>query len=392
VDAKRLIAVKLLDWYDRHRRTLPWRALPGERADPYRVWLSEVMLQQTTVATVRPRFEAWVARWPTVASLAAAEEAEVMAAWAGLGYYARARNLVRAARAIASDHGGVLPDSEAALRALPGLGDYTAAAVAAIAFGRRAVVVDANVERVVARLFRAAGKPAVRAAADRVTPEERAGDFAQAMMDLGSAICSPKRPKCLLCPLAEECAAHAAGDEEAFPVKVAKKPRPARFGTVFWVERVVSAELSVPIVVPPEPLERRVTHASSGSHTAASSVRTEGRGSSRAGVREVLLVRRPAKGLLGGMRALPTGPWTDTPPGVANAPLDADWLLLNHCVSHGFTHFTLELALAVARRDAHSAPHPEEPGDGEWWPVDELATAGLPTVFAKAAEAIGRVR
>lgn len=344
MDAKRSIADKLLDWYDRHRRTLPWRAAPGERPDPYRVWLSEVMLQQTTVATVRPRFEAWVARWPDAASLAAADEAEVMAAWAGLGYYARARNLVRAARAIATDHGGALPDTEEALRALPGLGDYTAAAVAAIAFGRRAVVVDANVERVVARLFRTAGKPAVRAAAETVTPDRRSGDFAQAMMDLGSAICTPKRPKCLVCPLVSDCAAHAAGEEEAYPVKPAKKPRPARFGTIFWLEREQAD-----------------------------------------GAREVLLVRRPAKGLLGGMRALPTGPWEDSQPGLSGAPVAADWLMLNQSVAHGFTHFTLELALAVARLDAHSAS-----ADGEWWPVDELAGAGLPTVFAKAAAAIGR--
>ncbi len=341
MDAKGSIAAKLLDWYDRHRRVLPWRALPGERADPYRVWLSEVMLQQTTVATVRPRFEAWVARWPDVARLAAADEAEVMAAWAGLGYYARARNLVRAARVVVAEHGGVFPDSEAGLRALPGLGDYTAAAVAAIAFGRRAVVVDANVERVVARLFRAVGKPAVRAAADAVTPEARAGDFAQGMMDLGSAVCSPKRPKCLLCPLEGDCAAHAAGEEEAFPVKAAKKARPQGVGTIFWVER-------------------------------------EGR---------VLLVRRPDKGLLGGMRALPTGPWVDDAPGLAGAPVESDWLMLNETVAHGFTHFTLELALAVARGGEHAAP-----AESEWWPVDDLPAAGLPTVFAKAAEAIGRTR
>lgn len=345
MDAKRSIAETLLDWYDRHARTLPWRAPPGVRADPYRVWLSEVMLQQTTVATVRPRFEAWVARWPDVASLAAADEAAVMAAWAGLGYYARARNLVRAAKAIVEDHGGQLPNTEAALRALPGLGDYTAAAVAAIAFGQRAVVIDANVERVVSRLFCAAGKPAVRAAAETVTPDQRAGDFAQAMMDLGSAICSPKKPKCLLCPLAADCAAHAAGVEEAFPVKPAKKARPARFGTIFWLERDATG-----------------------------------------GGCEVLLVRRPTEGLLGGMRALPTGPWAEARPGLADAPGAAEWTLLNHAVSHGFTHFTLELALAVARCDAHSAPD-----EGEWWPVDDLASAGLPTVFAKAAQAIGRM-
>ena len=345
MDAKRSIADNLLHWYDQHRRALPWRALPGEAADPYRVWLSEVMLQQTTVATVRPRFEAWVARWPDVASLAAADEADVMAAWAGLGYYARARNLVRAAQVIVAEHDGWLPDTEAALLGLPGLGAYTAAAIAAIAFGRRAVVVDANVERVVSRLIRATGKAAVRAAADLVTPDERAGDFAQAMMDLGSAICSPKRPKCLLCPLAGDCAAHAAGDEKAFPVKPVRKVRPQRYGTIFWLER-------------------------------------EGTGR-----REVLLVRRPAKGLLGGMRALPTGPWNGTRPALTDAPAPAEWAMFNQIVTHGFTHFTLELALAVGRWDEHSSL-----AGGEWWPVDELSSAGLPTVFAKAARAIGGMR
>ena len=387
MDANPSIAAKLLDWYDRHRRVLPWRALPGESPDPYRVWLSEVMLQQTTVATVRPRFEAWVARWPDVASLAAADEAEVMAAWAGLGYYARARNLVRAARVVAAEHGGVFPDGEAGLRALPGLGDYTAAAVAAIAFGRRAVVVDANVERVVARLFRAVGKTAVRAAADAVTPDERAGDFAQAMMDLGSAICSPKRPKCLLCPLAADCAAHAAAEEEAFPVKAAKKARPQRFGTIFWVERAVLVDVPSPVC--PERVEGRVTGAAPGTRTSISSVRTKVGASGS--IREVLLVRRPTKGLLGGMRALPTGPWVDTPPGIADAPVVADWTMLNETVAHGFTHFTLELALAVTGAGAHEARALGESG-GEWWPIDDLARAGLPTVFAKAAEAIGRVR
>ncbi|WP_258042993.1 A/G-specific adenine glycosylase [Sphingomonas sp. NBWT7] len=354
MDAKRLITDPLLAWYDQHRRALPWRALPGAAPDPYRVWLSEVMLQQTTVATVRPRFAAWVARWPDVASLAAAEEADVMAAWAGLGYYARARNLVKAARAVVADHSGRFPDSEAALRRLPGLGDYTAAAVAAIAFGRRAVVIDANVERVVARLFRAVGKPAVRAAVETITPDTRAGDFAQAIMDLGSAICTPRRPKCLLCPLADRCAAKAAGEQEAFPVKAAKKPRPTRYGTIFWLEREKDD-----------------------------------------GSRDVLLVRRPEKGLLGGMRALPTGPWLADRPGLVDAPAAAaDWTVLNHEVSHGFTHFTLELALAVACVGAHSATDVDVDvnGDASWWPVDRLAEAGLPTVFGKAAEAIGRMR
>ncbi|MBS0285238.1 MAG: A/G-specific adenine glycosylase, partial [Proteobacteria bacterium] len=276
----------MLRWYDAHRRDLPWRARPGERADPYRVWLSEVMLQQTTVATVGPRFAAWVARWPDIAGLAAADEAEVMAAWAGLGYYARARNLVKAARAVADEHGGRLPDTEAALRALPGLGDYTAAAVAAIAFGRRAVVVDANVERVVARRFMAAGKAAVRAAAETITPDERAGDFAQAMMDLGATVCTPRNARCMLCPLAVDCAARKEGVQESYPGKPARKARPQRYGTIFWLER--------------------------GG--------------------EVLLVRRPARGLLGGMRALPTGPWREDRPGLEDAPVAVGWRLLDATV------------------------------------------------------------
>jgi A/G-specific adenine glycosylase len=336
------IAAGLLGWYDAHRRDLPWRAQPGETPDPYRVWLSEVMLQQTTVATVRPRFEAWVARWPDFASLAAADEADVMAAWAGLGYYARARNLVAAAKAVVADHGGDFPRTEAELRTLPGLGAYTAAAVAAIAFGERAVVIDANVERVVARLFAIRepfpkARTAIRAAADTIVPDTRAGDFAQALMDLGSAICTARNPRCLLCPLRGECQGFAAGDPETMPVKPTKKPRPHRHGTLFWLERD----------------------------------------------KEVLLVRRPTKGLLGGMRALPTGEWADTPPGITDAPAAADWRMLDATVSHGFTHFTLDLALAVARIEAHQSPN-----TGEWWPIDALGGAGLPTVFAKAVTAI----
>lgn len=345
MDAKRPItaAKPLLHWYDRHRRALPWRALPGETPDPYRVWLSEVMLQQTTVATVRPRFAAWMARWPSFADLAAADEADVMAAWAGLGYYARARNLLAAARAIAAGHDGALPDTEEALRALPGFGDYTAAAVAAIAFGRRAVVVDANVERVVARLFAIdvplpGGRRAIRAAAATITPDERAGDYAQAMMDLGSAVCTPRKPRCLLCPLSDQCAALALGTPEAFPVKKPKAARPHRYGTIFWLER-------------------------------------DG---------HVLLVRRPEKGLLGGMRALPTGPWELAPPGLRDAPAEAAWRVLARRVEHGFTHFTLDLDVAVA--DTERATNL-----GEWWPVATLDEAGLPTLFAKAA-ALARSR
>ncbi|WP_230483791.1 A/G-specific adenine glycosylase [Sphingomonas sp. Leaf21] len=332
-------AGRLLAWYDRHARDLPWRGRPGTTPDPYRVWLSEVMLQQTTVAAVAPRFTAWTERWPDVASLAAASDADVMAAWAGLGYYARARNLVKAARAVVAEHGGRFPTTEAALRELPGLGAYTAAAVAAIAFGERAVVVDANVERVVARLFAIrtplpAARPAIRAATDRITPDRRAGDFAQAMMDLGSSICTVKRPQCLLCPIATDCRARAEGIAETLPAKAPKKKRPRRHGTVFWIER-------------------------------------DGR---------VWLVRRPDKGLLGGMRALPTGPWSDDRPGLADAPGDGPWTMLNDTVVHGFTHFELELALAKSEGE------PADSAAGEWWPVAELGTAGLPTLFARAAD------
>jgi len=336
------IAAALLDWYDVHARALPWRSPPGEaRADPYRVWLSEIMLQQTTVAAVRPRFESFVARWPTVDALAAADDAELMAAWAGLGYYARARNLIACARVVAG--AGAFPETEAGLRGLPGVGAYTAAAIAAIAFGERAAVVDANVARVVARLFAIAqplpgAMDAIRAATDTITPAGRPGDFAQAMMDLGSSICTPRKPACLACPLNASCAAHLAGEPEAYPVKPAKTPKPQRYGTIFWLEDVG----------------------------------------------KVLLVRRPPKGLLGGMRALPTGPWASVPPVLEEAPAVSNWQMLPGTVAHVFTHFHLELALAIGQAHGHSAA-------GEWWPVADLDSAGLPTVFAKAAAEIRRL-
>ncbi len=345
-NVSRTIAALLLAWYDASARVLPWRAPPGTPPpDPYRVWLSEVMLQQTQVAAVIPYFEAFTTRWPDFASLAAADDADVMSAWAGLGYYARARNLLAAARAVARGHGGRLPDSEAALRALPGFGPYTAAAVAAIAFGQRAVVVDGNVERVVARLFAVAdplpnAKPRIRDLTDSITPDARAGDFAQAMMDLGATICTPRNPKCLICPLAERCEARRAGTPEAFPVKAKKAARPVRHGTFFWLERDDA----------------------------------------------VLLVRRPAKGLLGGMRALPTGPWTETPPGLEGAPVAADWALRNATIRHVFTHFELNGVLATATVARHN-----EAVEGEWWPIERLGEAGLPRLFAKAIEAMERL-
>ncbi|MEH3041075.1 MAG: A/G-specific adenine glycosylase [Sphingomonas paucimobilis] len=343
MDAKHLsVAERLLDWYDRNYRSLPWRSPPGTPApDPYRVWLSEVMLQQTQVASVRPYFESWTARWPSFAALAAADDADVMAAWAGLGYYARARNLLACARVVAGLGG--LPETEAELRKLPGIGDYTAAAIAAIAFGRRAVVVDANVERVVSRLFAVAeplpgARPAIRAATDTITPDARAGDFAQAMMDLGSMVCTARSPRCLLCPLRDDCAAYAMGTPDAFPVKAAKKAKPQRFGTLFWAER-------------------------------------DGR---------VLLVRRPDKGMLGGMRALPTGPWSDSDPGTEGAPFAADWRGIG-LVRHGFTHFDLACTVMVTDAVADTA-------QGEWWPVADIAAAGMPTLFARAIPLVEGMR
>jgi A/G-specific adenine glycosylase len=314
----------LLCWYVVDKRRLPWRAEGGARGDPYRIWLSEVMLQQTTVAAVKPYFETFTKRWPSVGALAAAEDGAVMAAWAGLGYYARARNLLACARAVAAEHGGRFPDDEAALRKLPGIGAYTAAAIAAIAFGRRAVVVDGNVERVISRLHALAeplpqARPRIRALTDAMTPDEGAGDFAQAMMDLGATICTPRNPDCSRCPLRGNCAAYREGAPESYPVKAAKKARPKREGAAYWLEH-------------------------------------EG---------EVLLVRRPARGLLGGMLGLPT-----------DAPVEADWREAG-AVDHVFTHFALTMTLKCAEA--------EERPEGIWWPVDRIGEAGLPTLFAKLA-------
>ena len=335
------VSPALLEWYDGHARVLPWRVAPGsaERPDPYRVWLSEVMLQQTTTAHAAPYFVKFADRWPTVEALAGADEAAVMAEWAGLGYYSRARNLVACARAV-TQRGG-FPESEEELRKLPGIGEYTAAAIAAIAHGRRAVVIDANVERVVARLF-AIGKPlpgarkAIRAAAEAITPDERAGDFAQAMMDLGATICTPRDPKCLLCPLSALCAARAQGRQNDLPVKAPKKARPLRAGTAFWIERDGA----------------------------------------------VWLVTRPGRGMLGGMRALPDDGWNARADGSGDAPIPGAWGA-GGVVRHTFTHFDLELGLAVYAGDRW-----EQIEGGEWWPVTEIDAAGLPTLFAKAARLV----
>jgi len=341
------VAAALLAWYDAHARALPWRSRPGTPApDPYRVWLSEVMLQQTTVAAVGPYFEKFTRTWPTVHDLAAADDAAVMAAWAGLGYYARARNLLACARAVSAL--GAFPDSEDGLRALPGLGAYTAAAVAAIAFGRHAVVVDANVERVVARLFAIdvplpAARPAIRAATATITPTARAGDFAQAMMDLGATLCTVKAPRCLLCPLRGACRAEAEGRAEALPVKAPKKAKPQRQGHAYWIER----------------------------HDAD-------------GQAQVLVVTRPGKGMLGDMRALPDDGWSARADGDGQPPLAGTWRSAG-VVRHAFTHFDLDLHLLVgAGFSPANIPGADIPG-AQWWPRSDMENAGLPTVFAKAA-------
>lgn len=332
------MAATLLDWYDTAARDLPWRVPPrsGLRADPYRIWLSEVMLQQTTVAAVRGYFAAFVSRWPTVEDLAAAPDADVMAAWAGLGYYARARNLLACARVVAREHGGRFPATEAGLAALPGIGPYTAAAIAAIAFDQPATVVDGNVERVMARLFcietpLPGAKPRLRALAATLTPRERAGDYAQAVMDLGATVCTTRSPACVICPWRTPCEGRRLGTAPTLPRRDEKPAKPVRHG-IAW------------LALRPD--------------------------------RTILVETRPPSGLLGGMLGLPCGPWAEEP-APASPPFAADWRDAGE-VRHTFTHFHLILRLRVARVPAGArAPA------GEWLPADRLATA-FPTVMRKA--------
>jgi A/G-specific adenine glycosylase len=336
------LAAKALVWFDRWRRELPWRAKAGETPDPYRVWLSEVLLQQTTTAGAAPYYREFLRRWPDVEALAAADIDEVMSAFAGLGYYSRARNLHACAKAVAAA-GGTFPSDEAALRALPGVGPYTAAAVAAIAFDLPATPVDGNIARIVSRLAGfsapiAANRRAIAAYAKALTPPRRAGDFAQALMDIGATICRPKAPACLFCPLADDCRAAASGCAEAYPGRTAKKPRPEKVGAVFFAE------------------------ASNGAFLAR---------------------RRPPVGLLGGTMELPGGPWRAgdlAEIGAEDAPFSARWQRLPFSVEHAFTHFTLRLALYRA-----PAPAARAPEGMVFVAPDEIDGAGFSGLMRKAA-------
>lgn len=333
------LADSLLTWYDRHRRELPWRAPPGARMDPYRVWLSEIMLQQTTVAAVIPYFRYFLEHWPDVESLAAADLDEVLHAWQGLGYYARARNLQKCAGVVARELGGQFPDTEDALRELPGIGAYTAAAIAAIAFDRSATVVDGNVERVMARMFAVdtplpQAKPELKALAARLTPEQRAGDYAQAVMDLGATLCTPRSPQCGSCPWSADCRALALGEAAGYPRRSPKKERPTRYAAAFW------------------------------------SMSRTGR---------VLFRRRPENGLLGGMMELPSSEWSDSVPArpAEFAPFAADWHRLPGEVEHGFTHFRIVFEVYAARDTA------EDAAMGIWKRPDEFHELALPTMTKK---------
>ena len=338
----------LLAWYDAERRDLPWRVKGRKRPDPYRVWLSEIMLQQTTVKAVIPYFEKFVARWPTVADLAAAPLDDVLAMWAGLGYYSRARNLHRCALAVAQRPDGSFPKTEAELLELPGIGPYTAAAIAAIAFGVPSTPVDGNIERVVSRLFAVShplpgAKREIKRLAETLTPAKRAGDHAQAMMDLGATVCTPKRPSCLMCPLQQDCHANARGIQETLPRKSAKGERPIRYGTAFLVLREDGA---------------------------------------------VLLRKRPPAGLLGGMMEVPSTDWSDTlmpaDMALAGAPVRTEWWTVPGGVVHTFTHFRLELQVLRAIVPPETPlTFWAEPDRCIWIARRDLHKAALPSVMRK---------
>jgi A/G-specific adenine glycosylase len=336
--------IALLQWYDRHSRRLPWRAAPGETSDPYRVWLSEIMLQQTTVKAVGPYFEKFVARWPDVTALGNASQDDVLRMWAGLGYYSRARNLYACAVAVTREHGGVFPDTEEGLRALPGIGPYTAAAIAAIAFDRHTMPVDGNIERVVSRLYAVEeelpqAKPLIQQLAATLLANSRAGDSAQALMDLGASVCTPKKPACSLCPFTEDCTARVLGTQETFPRKAPKKSGTLRRGAAFVVTRG----------------------------------------------NELLVRSRPEKGLLGGMTEVPGSDWLagqeDTTAKQQAPDLKglSRWQRKVGVVTHVFTHFPLELVVYTAKAEART----RAPEGMRWVPIATLADEALPNVMRK---------
>ncbi len=337
----------ILAWYDRHRRDLPWRALPRERADPYKVWLSEIMLQQTTVRAVKPYFLGFLPRWPNIGLLAQASGEEVMRAWAGLGYYSRARNLHACAKIVAGPLNCKFPDTEAALRNLPGIGSYTAAAIAAIAFGRRAAAIDGNAERVLARLYSIAtplpaARREIKAKAAAMVPVERPGDFAQAVMDLGAMICAPKHPCCDICPLLKFCLGHASGCPQNLPRKAPRRERPLRQGAAFFVRRQDGT---------------------------------------------VLVRTRPEKGLLGGMTEIPGTDWEtdfDAAAAASRAPIDASYRKLDKSVSHAFTHFALRLDIYVAEVPSKR----RAPAGYRFVPDCGLDREAFPSVMRKIIEAV----
>ncbi len=340
----RNISTNISAHYVDNARNLPWRVPPaqsrlGKLPDPYHVWLSEIMLQQTTVGAVKSYFKKFVQRWPSVHDLADAEEADVLAAWAGLGYYARARNLHKCAVQVSKNAKGIFPKKESELLQLPGVGAYTAAAIAAIAFGERAVVVDANIERLVARLFAIdtplpKGKSEIRYKMDLVTPGEDAGDFAQACMDIGASICTAKKPKCEICPVQMDCTARRLDRAEEFPVKPSRKQKPVRKARFFWVEE-------------------------------------KGK---------LLLSTRADKGMLAGMRCLPDDNWSARQDGNAEPPIAANWVVFENVIQHIFTHFSVEVDLAVYRGEKIVTNN----DDNIWWPLEQIEQAGLPTLYAKA--------
>jgi len=333
-------AETLLKWYDKKGRTLPWRAKHGKTPDVYRVWLSETMLQQTQVATVEPYYRKFIKKWPNLEQLAKADRDDVLRCWAGLGYYARARNLYACAQTVANEHNGVFPDNEESLRSLPGIGPYTAAAIMAIAYDQPAVVVDGNVARIMARLYKV-NKPIQQSRtrlenlAARHSPQHRPGDYAQAIMDLGAVVCTPRSPKCVECPWSSLCEAHATGKPENWPRKKPKRSKPRCYGVVFWIERPDGA---------------------------------------------VALRRRPDDGLLGGMLEVPNSGWHDRPLSEGfvgtQSPMKTQWVLIPGLVRHSFTHFDLEVTIFAGRSE--KAP------DGTFWcPKGDIESQALPSLMRK---------